>query len=271
MSTDDSGRSRRNQLIALLATVLFHAAVAVVLLTLCLRYSGSESNERVWPPVDSSEVLFGGEYVMVGDRQEMAASTNEPAPAEAEAQEAPAPEAEALVNSGEPAQPAPVVSSERPSPAKVEKKPAPEKTGPTKAEIEAAERAKREQEARQAIASKVQFGQKSTGGNGSGKAGSADGNATVGAVSGSPGFNLKGRSLADWHTPPAGPLGTITVRVTVNRQGKVTSASYSSGTGAAAASQSTRQSCINAAKMSQFSVDNDTPVSQTGTITYNFK
>ena len=172
MSTDDSGRSRRNQLIALLATVLFHAAVAVVLLTLCLRYSGSESNERVWPPVDSSEVLFGGEYVMVGDRQEMAASTNEPAPAEAEAQEAPAPEAEALVNSGEPAQPAPVVSSERPSPAKVEKKPSPEKTGPTKAEIEAAERAKREQEARQAIASKVQFGQKSTGGNGSGKAGS---------------------------------------------------------------------------------------------------
>ncbi|WP_304507515.1 hypothetical protein [Duncaniella muris] len=271
MSTDDSGRSRRNQLIALLATVLFHAAVAVVLLTLCLRYSGSESNERVWPPVDSSEVLFGGEYVMVGDRQEMAASTNEPAPAEAEAQEAPAPEAEALVNSGEPAQPAPVVSSERPSPAKVEKKPAPEKTGPTKAEIEAAERAKREQEARQAIASKVQFGQKSTGGNGSGKAGSADGNATVGAVSGSPGFNLKGRSLADWHTPPAGPLGTITVRVTVNRQGKVTSASYSSGTGAAAASQSTRQSCINAAKMSQFSVDNDAPASQTGTITYNFK
>lgn len=183
--------------------MLFHAAVAVVLLTLCLRYSGSESNERVWPPVDSSEVLFGGEYVMVGDRQEMAASTNEPAPAEAEAQEAPAPEAEALVNSGEPAQPAPVVSSERPSPAKVEKKPSPEKTGPTKAEIEAAERAKREQEARQAIASKVQFGQKSTGGNGSGKAGSADGNATVGAVSGSPGFNLKGRSLADWHTPPA--------------------------------------------------------------------
>ena len=80
MSTDDSGRSRRNQLIALLATVLFHAAVVVVLLTLCLRYSGAESNERVWPPVDSSEVLFGGEYVMVGDRQEIAANTNEPAP-----------------------------------------------------------------------------------------------------------------------------------------------------------------------------------------------
>ena len=269
--SDDSGRSRRNHLIALLATVLFHAAVVVALLTLYLRYPGSERNERTWPPVDSSEVLFGGEYVMVGDRQEIAQSSDEPAPAEAEAQKTPAPEAESLDNSGEPAQPAPVISSERPSPAKVEKKPKPEKTGPTKAEIEAAERAKREQEARQAIASKVQFGQKSSGGNGSGKAVSPDGNAKVGAVSGSPGFNLKGRSLADWHTPPSGPLGTITIRVSVNRQGKVTSASYASGTGAAAASQATRQSCVNAAKLSQFSVDNDAPASQTGTITYNFK
>ena len=85
--SDDSGRSRRNHLIALLATVLFHAAVVVVLLTLYLRYPGSERNERTWPPVDSSEVLFGGEYVMVGDRQEIAQSSDEPAPAEAEAQE----------------------------------------------------------------------------------------------------------------------------------------------------------------------------------------
>ena len=269
--SDDSARSRRNQLIALLATVLFHAVIVVVLLTLCLRYPGAERNERTWPPVDSSEVLFGGEYVMIGDRPEIAQNTGEPAPAEAEAQEAPSPEAESLVNSGEPAQPAPVISSQRPSPAKVEAKPAPEKSGPTKAEIEAAETAKREQEARQAIANKVQFGQKSTGGSGSGKAGSPNGNASVGAVSGSPGFNLKGRSLADWHTPSAGPLGTITIRVTVNRQGKVTSASYASGTGAAAASQATRQSCINAARMSQFSVDNDAPASQTGTISYNFK
>lgn len=269
--SDDSRRSRRNHLVALLATLLFHVAIVVVLLTLYLRYPGAEESDRTWPPVDSSEVLFGGEYVMIGDRPEIARNSAEPAPAEAEAQEAPAPEAESVVNSGEPAQPAPVVSSERQSPAKVEKKPVPEKTGPTKAELEAAERAKREQEARQAIANKVKFGQKSTGGSGAGKAGSPDGNASVGAVSGSPGFNLKGRSLADWHTPPAGPLGSITIRVTVNRQGKVTSASYASGTGAAAASQPTRQSCINAAKLSQFSVDNDAPASQTGTITYNFK
>ncbi len=267
----DSSQNRRNRLTALIATVLFHALVVVALLTLCLRYPGREDNERTWPPVDSSEVLFGGEYVMIGDRPEIAENSGEAAPAEAEAEEVPAPEAEALENAGEPAEPSPVVSTERPSPAKVEKKPAPAKSGPTKAEIEAAEKARRERETRNAIAGKVKFGQKGTGGSGKGNAGSPDGNSTVGAVSGSPGFNLKGRSLADWHSPAAGPLGTITVRVTVNRQGKVTSASYFSGTGAAAANQATRQNCVNAARMSQFSVDNDAPASQTGTITYNFK
>ncbi|MDE7145594.1 MAG: TonB family protein [Duncaniella sp.] len=262
---------RRNKLIALVCTVVFHIALVVLLLSLYLHYPGAEDNERTWPPVDSSEVLFGGEYVMIGDKPELAATNSEPAPAEAEATEAPAPEAEALENSGEPADPAPVISSERPSPAKVEKKPAPEKTGPTKEEREAAERAKKEQETRNAIANKVQFGKTGTGGSGSGNAGSPNGNSTVGAVSGSPGFNLKGRSLASWHTPASAPLGTITIRVTVNRQGKVTSASYMSGTGAAAANSAARKSCENAAMRSQFSVDNNAPASQTGTITYRFQ
>ncbi|MCM1076518.1 MAG: hypothetical protein NC411_04070 [Bacteroides sp.] len=266
----DSRSDKRNHLIALLATIIFHLVIVVLLLTLYLHPVAADT-DRGWPPVDSSEVLFGGEYVMVGDRPEIAENNSESAPAEAEAETAMTPEAEALENSGEEATPAPVISSERPSPAKVEKKPAPEKSGPTKAELEAAERAKREQETRQAIAGKVKFGQKGSGKEGTGSAGSPDGNSTVGAVSGSPGFNLKGRTLAEWHRPASAPLGTITIRVSVNRQGKVTAASYQSGTGAAAASQSARQSCIAAARQSQFSVDEDAPVSQTGTITYNFR
>ena len=264
--------NHRNKLIALICTLVFHLLVVVLLLSLYLRYNGAEDNERTWPPVDSSEVLFGGEYVMIGDRPELAQSTSEPAPAaETKAPEVPAPVVEAVENSGKPAEPAPVVSSTRPSPAKVQQKPAPEKSGPTKAEIEAAERAKREQETRKAIANKVQFGKTGTGGSGSGNAGSPNGNSTVGAVSGSPGFNLKGRSLAAWHTPASAPLGTITIRVSVNRQGKVTDATYISGTGAEAASAAARKNCESAAMRSQFSVDNDAPASQTGTITYRFQ
>ncbi|MBD5313319.1 MAG: hypothetical protein K2G41_07380 [Duncaniella sp.] len=268
--SDSSSDRRRHHLIALFVTVLFHVLLVVALITLCLRPVAIDT-ERTWPPVDSAEVLFGGEYVMIGDRPEIAESNSEPAPAETEAEAVPAPEVEALENSGEVAKPSPVVSSEQPSPAKVEKKAVPEKTGPTAAEIAAAEKAKREQETRQAIAGKVKFGQTGTSTKGTGSAGSPDGNANVGAVSGSPGFNLKGRTLEDWHRPASAPLGTITIRVSVNRQGKVTAASYQSGTGAAAASQSARQSCIEAAKRSQFSVDEDAPASQTGTITYNFR
>lgn len=263
-------RNNRRHLTAILATVLFHAMVVAILVFVYLRYPGSEDNDRTWPPVDSSEVLFGGEYVMIGDSPQSADNSSEPAPDRSDAESAPSPEAEALENSGEPAEPAPVITSKQPSPAKTEAKPKPEKTGPSKEEREAAEKARREQEQRQAINNKVKFGKNGTGGQGSGTPGQPDGNSTFGAVNGSPGYNLKGRTLAQWHKPPKGPLGSITIRVSVNRQGKVTSATYLSGTGAAAASLETRRNCERAALQSQFSVDMDAAAAQTGTITYSF-
>ncbi|MDE6766114.1 MAG: hypothetical protein K2J52_07375 [Duncaniella sp.] len=263
--------SRKSRIAGAVVTLLFHLLVAVVLATIYLRYSPAEEADRTWPPVDSSEVLFGGEYVMVGDKPELAASKSESAPAEADAP-VPEPQVEALENTGTPSPtPAPIVTSEQPSPAKVEKKTAQEPTGPSQAEREAAERARRQEEARQAIAEKVQFGKSGAGSKGEGKAGSPNGNADFGAAHGSPGFNLKGRTLASWDTPPRAPLGTVTIRVTVNRQGIVTDASYASGTGAAAASASTRNHCIRAARASRFSVDTDAPAAQTGTITYRFQ
>lgn len=264
--------SRRNHLIAFAATVLFHVLVAVALLSLYLRYSPADDADRTWPPVDSSEVLFGGEFVKIGDSPQEADKSEEPAPAEPAPPVPPAPKVESRVNTGKPAEtPAPVLTSERPSAAKVVKEEPVEPTGPSKAEIEAAERAKREAEIRQQIDSKVNFGKSGTGSTGSGKAGSPNGNSDTGALSGTPGFSMKGRTLASWQTPPKGPLGTITVRVSVNRQGVVTQASYQSGTGAAAANEAARANCVRAARGSRFSVDADAPATQTGTITYRFQ
>ena len=264
--------SRKSHIIALVATLLFHAAVVAILCVLYLRYSPAEEAQCTWPPVDSSEVLFGGEYVMIGDTPDPVDNSTTEAPATPSSAEAEPPVAEALVNTGTPSpEPAPVVVSERKSPAKVAKKEVKEPTGPSKAEIEAAERAKREQEKRQEIANRVQFGSAGSGAAGKGKTGSPNGNSDTGAASGKPGFNLNGRTMEQWTTPDRGPLGTITISVNVNRQGKVTSAAYRSGTGAAAASQATRQNCIRAARASQFSVDNNAPASQKGTITYNFR
>ncbi|MDE5786333.1 MAG: energy transducer TonB [Duncaniella sp.] len=268
MKSDSDNKSR---LWALLATVLFHAVVLVVLLSVFLKYSPTDTATREWPPVDSAEVLFAGEYVMIGDDPTAAEDNSSDPAAEADAS---TPEVESAdnLNAGTPGEPAPLVSSSVTSPAKTKTTPAPEVTGPTKAEIEAAEKARREEEKRREIADRMKntnFG--STSGSGAGYPGQADGNSSSGATSGTPGFNLKGRTLAHYEHPQRGPLGTVTIRVTVNRKGAVTSARYESGTGSAAASASTRKSCEQAAMKSQFSVDEDAPSSQSGTITYNFR
>lgn len=253
-------RDRKSRLWALVATVAFHVAVVVALLSIYLTYPPASEETREWPPVDSAEMLFGGEYVRIGDTPEPAESSESPEPAEiaevSEPSESSAPT---------PAAPEPVITTERPSKAKTEK------TGPTKAEKEAAEKARREAEQRKAIQDrlkKTDFGSK---GGGEGKTGQQDGNSTSGAASGTPGFNLRGRTLAYYEQPPRGPLGTITIRVSVNRRGEVTSAEYSSGTGSAAASTAARNHCINAARKSRFSVDENAAASQVGTITYKFR
>lgn len=245
---------RKSRYIAALITLLFHAAVVVILLKIYLTYPPTAEEPRTWPPVDSAEMLFGGEYVMVGDDPALAAADDEPAPAADEPATAP--------ETAPPAAP-PLVTSEKESPAKAE---------PSKAEREAAEKKRLEDEKRKAIQDRMKntnFG--SADGTGAGHAGQSDGNSTDGATSGTPGFNLKGRSLAYYEQPPRGPLGSITIRVSVNRKGAVTSAEYQSGTGSAAANPATRRHCINAALRSKFSVDEDAAASQIGTITYNFR
>ncbi|MCH5325746.1 MAG: hypothetical protein J1E29_00920 [Duncaniella sp.] len=264
--------SRRQHTIALVATLLFHGGVLALIMMLYLRYDPAAIADRTWPPVDSAELLFGGEYVMIGDTPEPADHSEAPAPESADAAMPPSPQVEALDNSGKPSDiPSPALTSEQPSPVKAPAAKPQTPTGPSKAEIEAAERAKREEEARQAIANRVSFGKTGQSGQGAGKAGQPDGNANSGAASGQPGFNLNGRSIASWKTPPGAPVGSITIAVTVDRQGIVTDAVYQSGTGAAAASTEARRHCVAAARGSKFSVDLNAPALQKGTITYIFK
>lgn len=263
---------RRRHIVAVTATLLFHALILCVIAFMYLRYNPAAREDRTWPPVDSSEVLFGGEYVMMADGAG-AESSVIPEPEAAEAPAEPAP-TDAPATSPEPA-PAvsPTLTAKAPSPVKAPEPEVKKPTGPTKAEQEAAERKRRQEEqekARQAIASRVSFG-KSGSGSGTSDNGSPNGNSDTGASSGTPGFNLKGRTLDSWQKPPSAPVGTITVTVTVDRQGRVTDAVYYSGSGAAAASTSARQGCIRAARASRFSVDLDAPASQKGTITYHFK
>lgn len=257
----------RPRLIAALSTVVFHIAVVLLLLVIYLRFSPVELEERTWPPVDESELLFGGEYVMLGD------NLSDPDMSEASGEEDASvsePGAPGLQNDGAgiPDEAA-VVSSDRESPVKV--KPAPEvPSGPTREEQLAEEQRRREQEASERISSRVKFGKGASDGS-NGKAGSTAGNASQGALSGAPGTDLRGRTLASWSKPAASATGTIVVQVHVNRKGRVTRASYLSGTGAVAGNAAARRSCEQAALRSSFSVADNAPVDQVGRITYRFE
>lgn len=266
----------KDRLIAIIGTAL---ALAVLLFWIVLsefRVNLSELEERKWPPVDSSEIVFGGEFVKLGDMpqpvpEEIAQSQPQ------ELAEEPAYEGTDLADAGPKADvpPAPV-ASERPSPMKVEKKPeTPEKKGPTKEELAEQERIKRQKE-QEAKSKKISSGIKNSFRQNSkpaaGTPGSTNGNSDSGVLSGTPGFSLKGRTPESWGPTRSTLAGSITIRVSVNRQGHVVGTpTYVGGTGPAAASSKVRQTCIAAARSSRFSVDLDAPAEQVGTITWTFR
>lgn len=243
--------NRRHRAIAAAATLLFHALLIAALVAGVLRYS-SEHDQPEWPPADSSEILFGGEFVMVGDQ----------GAAEAEA----AAETADVSDVSDVSDVTDVTDVAAPSgDIKVPKAPkdlkVPKDLKDPKAEAEKAEKA----EKAEAIKDRVSFGK------GKGKAGQPDGNSADGAVSGIAASGLGNRKAVSLPSPEKGPMGKIVVKITVDRNGNVTSAAYLSGVAPANASASARRSCVEAARRSRFSADPDAPASQTGTITYTYK
>lgn len=234
--------NRRHRAIAAAATLLFHALLIAALVAGVLRYS-SKHDQPEWPPADSSEILFGGEFVMVGDQGA--------AEAEAAAETADVSDVTDVTDVA-----APSGDIKIPKALKVPKDPKAEK-----AEAEKAEKA----EKAEAIKDRVSFGK------GKGKAGQPDGNSADGAVSGIAASGLGNRKAVSLPSPEKGPMGKIVVKITVDRNGNVTSAAYLSGVAPANASASARRSCVEAARRSRFSADPDAPASQTGTITYTYK
>ena len=237
--------NRRHRAIAAAATLLFHALLIAALVAGVLRYS-SEHDQPEWPPADSSEILFGGEFVMVGDQGA--------AEAEAAAETADVSDVSDVTDVTDVA--APSGDIKVPKALKGSKDPKAEK-----AEAEKAEKA----EKAEAIKDRVSFGK------GKGKAGQPDGNSADGAVSGIAASGLGNRKAVSLPSPEKGPMGKIVVKITVDRNGNVTSAAYLSGVAPANASASARRSCVEAARRSRFSADPDAPASQTGTITYTYK
>lgn len=263
----DRQAQRRARLTAIILAVLFHAGIIWLMINSFLRYPPPDVDIRELE--ERSEIVFGGEFVMLGNTPDQAAvsSSSEPAPQLADAGD-PALEATDMTDAGaEVGQPSPVVTSTVESPMKVKETPRPEKPGPTKAEIEAAEKAKRDRETAERIKNQMKFG---TAGSGAGSAGSPDGNASSGAVAGEAGHDLAGRTVAAWGKTTSSKSGVIRIAVKVNSSGQVIAASYAGGSGPASADMAIRKNCIAAARASRFSVRNGSPDDQDGVITWRF-
>ncbi|MDE6627984.1 MAG: hypothetical protein K2K36_01300 [Muribaculaceae bacterium] len=264
----------RSRITAIIVTLLFHLGIVAALLLTCLRFP-PEGVEQ-WPPVPEHEIVLdpveelytSGEFVRTGDNLAEVLPVDEPAPS-SEANDVPTQDASDPADAGVPAEPKEIVKSEQPSPMKVEQK----EKGPTKAEIEAErqrQEAKKQQQTKKNVndATARAFG----GGKGKSTSGSVEGKSDNGAVAGSPGSGLSGRTLEKWSRVSGTKLGTIVVNVKVNAQGHVTSASYNASRshGTVASDPAMRSSCVARSRECQFSVKEGAPV-QSGTIIWTFE
>ena len=138
--------SQRDQLIALAGTALIVILLVLALVLAHYRVDITAQEDRKWPPVDSSEIVFGGEYVKLGDMPFPVEETdNSPMPDDSRADAAV--DGTDLADAGDAVAEAPsLVTSQNESTMKVTEKPAPEKAGPTKEEIAERERIKRQKE-----------------------------------------------------------------------------------------------------------------------------
>ena len=78
--------SQRDQLIALACTAIVVILIVLALVLMRYRVVITAPEDRKWPPVDSSEIVFGGEYVKLGDMPfPMEDTDNSPMPDDSQA------------------------------------------------------------------------------------------------------------------------------------------------------------------------------------------
>ena len=279
----------QNELKSGVITLLLTIALGVLLVCCTLHYEyppkGMEELAQALPEDSIFMEEAADEYVKMGDIPEPQQDNQELKQAETETDEQTKPEPDVdatdLKDAGkvEPKQPEPIKQKqESPQKIKESKKPEPqkpEKTGAARANNKP-EAKKPETKRSNASASTVSSDMKnvfgSTSGKGSKSEGSPNGNSATGALQGhaSLGDGLVGYTVERWGRPHSTSAGTITIRVTVNPRGKVIKASYAGGTGEARNNTKARQSCIEAAKQSQFSVPLNRTTDGVGTITWRF-
>ena len=289
--------SRKNSLWALLITLLITVGTIALLLNSVLRYE-QVPNSKDLTQLAQDSILFGGEYVMLGNtledlQNDLLDDPSSEQSASPEEGDEPDIEADDLEDAGEANQKTPpLVTQKTESPHKVKEPPKeaePKKSGPTKQNDKVAEKPKAKNNNAEAkeTKSKTTTEQKTStsnatnnkvknafgkgNGSGGGQQGSPNGNSSQGVLAGAPSIGgLVGYTLEHWAKPVPNSKwsGTVTVKVTVNPRGQVTKATATGATGALASHPEVRRACEQAALKSSFSVPKNTMTEGIGTVTY---
>ncbi len=250
-------RIDKDKIGGVVVTIAFHAILIVTLACAYLYYRYPlEEDEQLEP--EKEEILFGGEYVMLGDMLQVETNSATIGGSMAE----------------DNIDPAPIVTQEAESPMKVQPV---DKVSeePTAEELAAeAERVRREKEEaeksakinkRMGGAFKNSFAEENV------STGSTEESAIKRTAIGAPGVSgLEGYTLDSWVQAKSSLKGEIIVQVRVNARGKVIEARYDSGSGAAASSLEVRKNCEKAAEKCQFSVPENRTTDGVGFIIYKF-
>ena len=288
---------RKHSLLALLITLLITVGTLALLLSYTLRYEQVPDRPDLTQLAQDS-ILFGGEFVMLGNTLDnvqndmMDEESAEPSASPDEGDD-PDIDADDLEDAGEVNHKTPpLVTQKTESPHKVKEQPKetePKKPGPTKPNDKVVDKPKaqnKNSEAQQTKSKNTKTEQttasnatnnrvKNAFGNGSGndggQKGTAGGNSNQGVLAGKPGISgLVGYTLDYWAKPEPNSKwsGRVTVRVTVDPRGKVTSAKATGATGDLASHPEVRRACEQAALKSSFSVPKNTMTEGIGTVTY---
>ena len=287
---------RKNNLWALLLTLLITVGTLALLLRFSLRYE-QDPNLPDLTQLAQDSILFGGEFVMLGNTMDnvqndlMDQKSAEPS-ASPEQGDDPDIDADDMEDAGEVNHKTPpLVTQKTESPHKVKEQPKetePKKSGPTRENDKKVEKPKAKDKQAEATETKSKNTEQKTtasnatnnrvknafgsgNGNGGGQQGTAGGNSNQGVLAGKPGISgLVGYTLDYWAKPVPNSKwsGRVTVRVTVNPRGQVIKANAVSATGDLASHPEVRRACEQAALKSSFSVPKNTMTEGIGTVTY---
>ena len=269
--------SNKSRIIAIIGTLLFHVAIFFISFFYSMDYTMSELFSKEWPPQDSSEILFGGEYVMIGDTYEPSDLPEEENAASTTQSEEVSIEADDMTDEGAIGDPVQPVTSTEESPVEIVEKPVQTTSGTTK-ELEEpkTEKPSASNATNSTPSVSVTF---NTPGSGNGSSGGKDKGQKEGntkdqdakIIGNSGDYNLPGYSIAHWVKPTEkiDKAGSIIVSVTVSSSGKVMSAKVVGGSEYLLSNEKLKTACEKAALKCSFKLNlATTKKTQKGTITY---